>query len=171
MKANLLRASTVFILSLSVAAVSAQGYKTGIGFRLSGWNSGITIKQSVGGSSAIEGIVALRYRSVILTGLYEKHTAFPSAEGLSWFFGGGAHIGFYNDGYDYYYYNYRGNKVYVYKDNGSPTTGFGADFILGLAYKFKKAPVDLSLDVKPFVDFVDGFTGNWDGALSIRFTL
>lgn len=171
MKTTLLRILTFSLLTLSATVASAQGYKTGVGLRLSGWNSGITLKQSVGGNSAIEGIVALQYNSIILTALYEKHTPFPSAEGLTWFFGGGAHVGFYNDGYDYYYFNYRGNKVYVDKDNGSSSTGFGADFIIGLAYKFKKAPVELSVDAKPFVDFVDGINSNWDGALSVRFTL
>jgi hypothetical protein len=169
---SLLRILLILSLTLMVPGLAvAQGYKTGIGLRLSGWNTGISFKQSIGEPRAIEGLFSFRRGGFVVTGLYEKHTSFPNAEGLSWFYGGGAHVGFYDDGYDYYYYSYRNNKVYVYKDNGSATVGLGLDFILGLAYKFKNAPIDLSLDAKPFADFVDGFQGYWDGALTLRFTM
>lgn len=162
----------LFSVSMLIAFLSyGQDYKTGIGIRLGGWNRGVSVKHVVGGSGALEGLVSFGSSSLVITGLYEKHTGFPNAEGLNWFFGGGAHLGFYNDGYDYYYYNYRGNKVVVYKDNGSATSGFGLDFILGLDYKFKKAPINISLDTKPFVDFGREFRGWWDGALTVRFTL
>ncbi|MFM2206952.1 MAG: hypothetical protein RL213_927 [Bacteroidota bacterium] len=163
MKSRIVIGSFILLSLLTSVRTPAQDYKTGVGLRLSGWNSGITLKHFIGGANALEGIFALRHRSMVITGLYEKHTEFPKAQGLTWFFGGGAHVGFYNNGYGYYRDRDRGESGSVF--------GPGLDFILGLDYKFKNAPVNLSLDIKPYVDFVDGFYGYWDGALSVRFTL
>lgn len=150
---------------------SAQEYATGIGIRLGAWNRGITAKHNFGGPHAGEAIIAFGGKSFMITGLYEHHTSFPGAEGLSWFFGGGAHVGIYQDGYDYFYYKYKGNRYVAVVDGGDRKTGFGADFILGLEYKFQKAPIALSLDTKPFVDFIGDFYGYWDVGLTFRFTL
>jgi hypothetical protein len=160
------------LLFLISTSAFAQPYETGIGVRLGGITSGITVKHYTGSRTALEGIVSFGRHSFLITGLYEKHQQFPNAEGLSWFFGGGAHIGFFDENYGsgYYYYKYRGNKVIVFDDSDSGLS-FGADFIIGLDYKFKNAPVNLALDLKPFVDIVPGFYGYWEGALTIRFTL
>jgi hypothetical protein len=159
-----------FILPLLVAFTAvAQDYNTGIGFRLGGLNSGITLKHFVNSSSAIEGIFGFGYRSLIVTGLYEKHFPFDNAEGLNWFVGGGAHLGFFRYGGSYYVYKKRGHVIYVDEEGASRTVA-GLDFILGLDYKFREAPVDVSLDLKPFIDFFEFPTGYFDGGLSFRFT-
>ena len=163
----------IFILLLLTSIKSmAQPFNTGIGLRLGGISSGITVKHFTSSTAALEGILGFGRHSFSVTGLYEKHTPFPNAEGLSWFYGGGAHIGFFNNdyGYEYFYYKSHKNKVYGYQ-NGSSNISLGGDFIIGLDYKFKNAPVNLSLDVKPFVDILPGVYGYWEGALSIRFTL
>jgi hypothetical protein len=160
-----------FFATLSMS--KAQPYNTGIGLRLAGISSGITVKHFVNSNSALEGIVSFGRHAFLITGLYERHQPFPNAEGLSWFFGGGGHVGFFSDNYTYAYWHYKGkdkDKYYVFEHRDA-TTFIGADFILGLEYKFKNAPVDLGLDVKPFVDFVPGVYGYWEGALSVRFTL
>lgn len=163
---------TFFTLLFAGYKTNAQPYSTGIGLRLGGITSGITVKHFTGSNSALEGILSFGRHSLLLTGLYEKHTAFPKAEGLTWFFGGGAHIGFFERNYGYYefYYRSHGNKI-KYVDYYDNRTSFGLDFIIGLDYKFKDAPVNLSLDVKPFFDLSPGFYGYWEPALSIRFTL
>jgi hypothetical protein len=38
-----------------------------------------------------------------------------------------------------------------------------------MEYKFQNAPITVGLDIKPAFDFVDGFPGYWDGALTARF--
>lgn len=163
----------IALLFVTIGA-KAQQYSTAIGLRLGGFNNGLTVKHFVNTSGALEGIASFGRQSFRITGLYEKHTAFPNAEGLSWYYGGGAHIGFFSNEYGYSYWRYygkKGNYVFVsdpYRDN---SVAFGADFILGLEYKFQKAPVNIGLDIKPFVDFVPGFFGYWEGALSVRFTL
>lgn len=150
---------------------SAQEYATGIGIRLGAWNRGITAKHFFSGNSAAEGIIAFGGKSFMITGLYEKHSPFPTSEGLSWFFGGGAHFGIYQDGYDYFYYKYKGNRYLTVIEDGDRKNGFGADFILGMEYKFQKVPIALALDTKPFVDFIGDFYGYWDVALTFRFTM
>ena len=162
---------TTILLCLTTQLRAQGGYKTGLGFRLSGVTSGLSIKHFTGGTGAIEGIVGFRYHSWIITGLYEKHQAFPNAEGLSWFYGGGAHIGFYDEGYRYYYYKVRGNKYVIVDEDRNERMALGADFILGMEYKFKNAPITIGLDAKPFIDIVPDFSGYWDAALSFRFTL
>ena len=161
--------------ALITTTISAQDYNTGLGFRLGGSNSGLTVKHFTGSTSALEGILGFARHSISITGLYEKHQAFPNAEGLKWFYGLGGHIGFFNSGYSYgyyRYYKYKGNKVIIYDDDYyRSTTYVGVDFIIGLEYKFSGAPISIGLDVKPQIDIVPGFYGYFDGALSVRFTL
>jgi hypothetical protein len=159
----------LFILSASVA--NAQPYETGIGFRLGGISQGISVKHYVNSNSALEGVLSFGRHALLITGLYERHQPFPNTEGLSWFYGGGAHIGFFSGDYTYYYWYHKDKVKYYEFEHYDATTFIGADFILGLEYKFRNAPVDIGLDVKPFVDFVPGVYGYWEGALSLRFTL
>ena len=160
------RLLVMILFSVSTLALSAQAYNTGIGVRLGGLTSGITVKHFVNSNSAIEGIVSFGHRSFLLTGLYEKHQPIPDAAGLTWLYGGGAHIGFFRYGG---YYRAHKNRIYYVEYPGESATVVGIDFIIGLDYKFNKAPLNLGLDVKPFVDFFDGPSGYFDGALSFRF--
>jgi len=167
---NKLKLLIVFaFLFLSFHGV-AQNYRTGIGFRLGGLASGITVKHFVNSSAAIEGIAGFAHHAFILTGLYEVHRNIPNAPGLQWFFGGGGHIGFFRyDGY-YYVVHTHGNQYYYFADDPEGSHAiFGLDFILGLDYKFTNAPIDIALDIKPFVDFFDGAEGFFDGAFTFRF--
>lgn len=146
----------------------SNAQNTGIGLRLGGLNSGLTIKHSGNGTDAIEGIFSFGYRNFTVTGLYEKYIPIKSTPGLNWFAGAGAHLGFYRYGDRYYIYKRRGNVVYVDETHTSRTV-VGIDGILGLNYKFKDAPFDISLDIKPFVDFFEFPNGYFDGGLSFRF--
>jgi len=164
---------TLLLVLLFFTNSSAQPYNTGIGIRLGSFTNGITLKHYVGSNSAIEGILGFGRHSFLITGLYEKHQPFPNAEGLSWFYGGGLHIGFFSDGYTYYHYHFKKkkNEIHVIEDDfNDGTTYVGADFILGLEYKFNNTPIALSLDVKPFVNFVPDVYGYWEGAFTFRFT-
>jgi len=165
----LLRISIAFLMMISLQS-KAETYETALGLRLSGFSSGISLKHFTNPTGAVEGILSFGRHSLLVTGLYESHKPFPNAEGLSWFYGGGAHIGFINSDYGYYYFYEHRHKHDVPIDDYYATFLLGADFIIGLDYKFTGAPVNLSLDVKPFVDIIPGFYGYWEGALSVRFT-
>ncbi len=146
------------LLALMVlTTVDAQDYKTGIGFR-GGFANGITIKHFVTQTSAVEGIISSRWRGVEFIGLYEVHARAFDVDRLNWFFGGGAHIGFWNG-------DHAG-----WGEPGSDYAIVGVDGILGLEYNFKAIPVNLGLDWKPALNLV-GYSGFWadGGALSVRY--
>lgn len=140
---------------------SAQSYNTGLGLRFGGLTSGITLKHFISQKAALEGILSIGNRSVVLTGLYEMHAPIDQTSQLKVYYGVGAHLGFFQDGGSYYY-----NSKRLY----TSTTVVGIDGILGLDYKFRNAPINISLDIKPFVDFFNGNYIYFDGGLSLRYT-
>lgn len=152
---------------ISVNAIAQKHYNTGIGLRLGGVTSGLTVKHFVTQSDAFEFIGSFGYRSTVITGLYERHVHPAYETNLNWFYGGGAHVGFFP--YNGRYYAYRNRAGYVVVE-GDRATVVGVDMILGLDYKFNNAPISLGLDAKPFLDFYDnGAAGYIDAALSLRF--
>jgi len=148
---------TVMITFCLFFHANAQDYNTGLGLRV-GPYIGFTVKHFLNEKSAIEGLVSTRWKGIEFTGLYEIHNQAFKTEGLNWYFGGGGHIGFYNESN---------------KESGTAETAYtnvGIDGILGLEYSFKEAPINLSIDWKPAINFT-GDTGFWadNGALSIRY--
>ena len=142
-----------------ISISNAQDYKTGIGLR-AGLDYGLTIKHFTSEKSALEFLLANRWRGFAVTGLYEFHNQIADAERLKWFIGFGAHLGFWNGDYTNAYWGTSGNKYTV----------VGLDGILGLEYSFKEVPINIGLDWKPAFNFV-GYSGLWpdEGALSIRY--
>ena len=136
----------------------AQYYDTGIGVRL-GASNGLTVKHFISKYTALEGIVTWRWQGVNVTGLYEIQKPIPSFSGLSWYYGGGAHLGFW-DG--------NNNHPWFEQENDSNVV-FGIDGTLGLEYVFVEAPLSLSLDWKPGINLI-GYQGFWadEVGLSIR---
>jgi hypothetical protein len=91
-----------------------------------------------------------------LTGLYEIHGNFADAQGLKWYIGPGAHVGFYD------YYDHHNNHI--------DGTFFGIDGVLGLDYKFKGAPINVSIDWQPSFEFGDYVGFDHYGGIGIRYT-
>jgi len=144
------------ILSLMATGVFAQGYQTGVGVR-GGYISGVTLKHFIEEPVALEGILSFGRWGFNITGLYEIHARAFDVQGLNWFYGGGAHIGQWND--DYPLLDERGNYAVV-----------GVDGIIGLEYEIEEIPFTLSADWKPSLNFIgySGFVG-FGGAFSIRY--
>ena len=69
----------------------------------------------------------------------------------------------------YAYYDPYRDRYRKYYEGG---VGLGVDGIVGLEYKIPKAPIALSLDVKPFVEFVSrGYIySSLDPGLGIKIT-
>jgi len=148
----------VLTLVLGMAAyVAAQDYNTGIGFR-GGLFNGLTVKHFVSQKSAVEVLLATRYKGFEVTGLYEIHNPLADVNRLKWYYGVGGHLGFY-DGDNTNWDDDEGNYV-----------SLGVDLILGLEYSFDKVPVNLSLDWKPEFNFAGYSKFIGDGAaISVRF--
>jgi hypothetical protein len=129
---------------------TGYSYRTALGVKV--WDgAGISLKHFFD-KNAGELIGYFWNRGFRFTGLYEIHGDINGAEGLKWYIGPGAHIGFYNTKY-------------------GGGTAIGIDGVIGLDYKFNGAPINISLDWQPSFEFGDGagFIGSW-GGLGIRYT-
>jgi len=148
---------TCLILFCLATIINAQDYNTGIGARL-GFNQGLTVKQFISQKSALEFLLATRWRGFEVTGLYELHNQAFNAERLKWYIGFGGHVGFWN-----------GDHA-PWGDPDKSYTVIGIDGILGLEYSFSEVPINIGLDWKPSFNLW-GYTAFWadGGALSIRY--
>ena len=156
---------STFVLLLFTVAVQAQSrstnstsYKTALGVKV--WDGGGISLKHFFNKNAGELIGYFYRHGFRLTGLYEIHGDISGAPGLKWYAGPGVHIGFYDGGYYHRGYYY-----------GDSHTNVGIDGVIGLDYKFRGAPINMSLDWQPAFEFGDGpgFYGSW-GGLGIRYT-
>jgi len=157
MKKSLMFLSILLLFSAGGLTAHGQLYKTGVGARL-GFFNGLTVKHYLHQGRAVEGILSTRWDGIFITGLYEFQRSFPDVNNLEWFYGGGAHIGFWD--------GRRGPGLY-----GETHSAVGLDLIIGLEYTFDEVPFSASVDWKPAFNII-GRTGWWgDGvALSVRYT-
>ncbi|MBP8725877.1 MAG: hypothetical protein KBF37_03745 [Saprospiraceae bacterium] len=147
--------------------LKAQDYKTAVGLRAF-WGYALTGKHFLNQDAAVEAILLYRnygagvydYSYFSLTGLYQKHSDIKSVEGLRWYWGFGANLGSWGGDWDYY-------------DNDNDGSFFlGVCGNIGLDYKFKDIPLNLSADWIPtfrFIGWGNGFTEE-SGGLAIRYT-
>lgn len=155
----------LILLSLVVTLLSASSafaqhgdyngsssYTTALGVKF--YPGAISIKHFLGDNKAVEGLGYFWSHGFRITGLYEIHGDITDIDGLKWYIGPGAHVGFYSTKYG----------------GGS---SIGVDGVLGLDYKITGAPINLSLDWQPSFEFGNnygnGFTGGW-GGFGIRYT-
>lgn len=152
-----------FLLSAIILLFSllsfGQDYQTSVGLR-AGLPYGLTAKHFLSKTNAVEGVLASSWGGFVITGLYENEHWTGQYPGLNWFWGGGAHIGFWDTTRDNPYFNetYKGNAV------------LGIDGIIGLEYTFDEFPLNLSIDLLPTFNII-GYTG-WggiNGAISVRY--
>lgn len=137
------------ILLLSFFQTQAQ-YKHQAGVRLGSidqaLSSGFTYRYFLNEKSAIEGIVNLKSEAIGLGALYERFNPITAVQGLQWFYGAGAYLAF------------EGNN------------NFGAAGIVGMDYTFPEVPINLSVDWKPELNFIDNVAFRASAvAVSVRF--
>jgi hypothetical protein len=133
-------------------------YKIPIGFKL---NPGaISYRSFYTRNKAVEGIGFISLDGFQLTILNEKFTPFANAENLTWYMGYGGHFNLWSERY----------KL----NNPSKSAGVavGIDGMLGLDYKLKNTPINLSVDIQPAFNFVGAsyFDLGW-GGIGIRYTI
>ncbi len=156
---------TLFIFFSVTASAQSMGstYKTALGIKF--YPGAITLKHFTAKDRALEGVAYLWQDGFRFTGLYEFHGNIKGAPGLKWYAGPGAHIGAWNERWKRKYPYYTG-RSYFYA---------GVDGVLGLDYKIKAAPINLSIDWQPSFNFGNwpgdyyGFYGGW-GGFAIRYT-
>lgn len=150
----------IFLIIISIileVTVQAQEYKTSMGLR-AGLPVGITAKHFMNRTYAVEGIVATRWGGFVMAGLFEREYRIVDYPGFYWFWGGGIHIGKWDEGY-----NPRLKSTYA-----GPVAGI--DGIIGLEYTFDELPLNVSVDLLPSVNLLGSAGwGGINGALSIRY--
>jgi hypothetical protein len=87
------------------------------------------------------------------------HGDINGAPGLKWYVGPGAHFGVYDEHWR------RDDHIY---DDGD--LSLGVDGVLGLDYKINGAPINLSLDINPYLEILEHPYFDVWGGLGIRFT-
>ena len=144
------------IILVSASQLKAQDYKTALGIRLSSQgpavNNSVSFKYFMNPKLAVEALLTFDKRAAI-GALLEVHNPMPSTEGLQWFYGAGAYLGFDSD------------KTHTDR------ALMGGQGIIGLDYKFANLPLNLSLDWKPELNIIDNI--NFEPAavgFTIRFT-
>ncbi len=152
-----MKKTVLFLLViLSCFATQAQkaNYDNAIGFKF--YPTGITFKHFLNEKTAVEGLFYAWSEGVKISALYEFHFFETGFDGLGWFIGPGAHVGFWTD------------KGKVNK-GGSYAIGF--DAIFGVDYKFDNVPFNVSLDWNPGITLVgsNGLDPGY-GGLALRYT-
>jgi hypothetical protein len=144
------------MLSIHAQQNNGSNYTTALGVKI--YPGAVSVKHFFKDNQAIEGLGFFTKDMVRVTGLYEIHNPLGSVEGLQWYIGGGGHFGFGNDNW---------------QDIGVRAEGFsmGVDGVIGLDYKVKGAPLNLSFDWQPSFVLIShpNFQGGW-GGLGIRYT-
>jgi len=139
------------------AQQTSKDYVTAVGVKF--FPGALTVKHFLNDNNAIEGLGYFWQYGSRITGLYEHHTNFNTVDGLKWYVGAGAHIGFWND---------KWKNNYPSRNSG---VAMGIDGVLGLDYKLKTAPLNFSIDWQPSFNFIgyNYFEGGW-GGLAVRYT-
>ncbi len=146
----------VLLLTLIAPCAEAQFYQNAAGLRL-GNASGLSGKTLVNRRFALEGIISTRWSGINITALGEITQPLVDYRGLSWYYGAGAHIGF----WDYPGDSEQGTKLFT-----------GVDGIVGMEYTFEEIPLNLALDWKPFLNILSTTHFVWDEfALSVRYVI
>ena len=152
-----------------LATANAQ-YYSGIGIRLAKFASGVSYKWFFDANNA-QGLelIAAKTKTArggfVFTALYESQTpiTMPILHiPLDIVFGGGAHAGYFPEGY----YRLRDGELYPY---GDKVFTAGIDAIIGLEYRIPVAPITIGADVMPFYDILNRGPEFLDLSLAIRY--
>jgi len=135
----------------------ATPYKKAIGVKM--YPSAISYKVFVKTNAAFEYLGYVSLDGFRATALYEKYMPIDGNENLTWYVGYGGHLGLWSEEWK--------------KNNPNHNAGIalGVDGILGLDYKVKNTPLNLSVDWQPSFNFVGAsyFESGWAG-LGVRYT-
>jgi len=135
----------------------ATPYKKAIGVKM--YPSAISYKVFVKTNAAFEYLGYVSLDGFRATALYEKYMPIDGNENLTWYVGYGGHLGLWSEEWK--------------KNNPNHNAGIalGVDGILGLDYKVKTAPLNISVDWQPSFNFVGSsyFESGWAG-IGIRYT-
>ncbi|MEP2024415.1 MAG: hypothetical protein ABJH98_18155 [Reichenbachiella sp.] len=165
---------TVCLIMLSVfflKQTQAQQYDRSAGVRLGG-SSGLTFKKFIVDEQAIEAIVSNRKNGIQLTVMYLLHQPMRVSfnDNFYFYYGVGGHVGSEKHGGIDKTLTNTDPASFEY-DNKNYLT-MGIDGMIGIEYRMLSVPITLSLDLKPYLNYV-GFRkikGDfWDASIAIKY--
>lgn len=148
----------VLLVFITVSTFSySQNYKTAIGIKggYPGYGS-LNGKHFLNSKTAIEGSIGGGTNTLWLQGLYELN--FSLEDGLNWYAGGGANIGFYS--YKNPFNNERTSNMIL-----------GLNGIVGLEYTFEDLPLNVALDTGPNLRIINSLGFGWGAGLAVRYAI
>ncbi len=152
---NNLRVVSFLILSFfffenSFAQLDSQ-HAIGVRF---GSATGVSYRYSLTENRALEGILSVQSSSRTsrfrLVGLYQYHK--PIAENFSWYYGFGGSFGS---------MRYKAYTIGDQRIDASSDLLLSVDGIIGIAYDIPTTPIAVSLDAKPYLDFLQESSIRW----------
>ena len=160
----------ILLAAISTSTVAGQARLQQAGFRF-GYRSGIfyQVSSEAGNAEvAFNALVSFRREGIQVTGLkviYETALNNISPD-LFFGWGYGGHLGFvYSD-----HLKFRGDDYYFYRERFCPLMGI--DGWLTAEYRVFEIPLDVSLNLKPFIEFTTPSFVRivpWDFAISISY--
>ncbi|HSV10936.1 MAG TPA: hypothetical protein VLI68_09210 [Hanamia sp.] len=145
---------------MGALAASAQTYQTALGAKFytgDGSIGGVNVRHSTAVNTALEGSLLFFNGGIGIEGLYQYQGPISGAEGLQYFVGGGAMLGF--------------GTGPRYNDNHNNSTTFALRLTGGVDYKFADAPIDVSLGLDPFF-YLAPYTGsNLSLGIGLRYVI
>lgn len=151
LRLSLLAVLFFFFCQHSFAQLDSQ-HALGVRF---GSATGISYRYALNDNRALEGILSIQSSSRTsrfrVVGLYQFHK--PIAENFSWYYGFGGSLG------SMKYKSYtqaNGDKI-----DASSDLLLSVDGIVGVAYDIPTTPLNISLDAKPYLDFLQESSIKW----------
>lgn len=151
---------TLGIVLLSFGKVSAQlDTQHAVGGRF-GSATGFSYRYTLAEDRAVQGIMSLQSNSQSrrfrLVGLYEFHK--PLAENFTWFYGFGGSVGSFRYKDVIETTNNPDGSVTTRRTDSKSELALSIDGIVGVEYAIPTTPLSISLDVKPYFDFLQEST-------------
>lgn len=146
-----------FLATTSGFSQNMSDYKTALGAKISA-GVAASYKTFIQPTNALEFQTMFFGKGIRMIGLYEFHFYnIEGLNGLAWYVGPGAHVGFYYGKYKAVY-----NTI----------VDLGLDGVVGLDYRFKNTPVNISIDWQPSFGLI-GKSGVQPqfGGLALRYIL
>ncbi|MEM7107180.1 MAG: hypothetical protein AAF519_03055 [Bacteroidota bacterium] len=167
-----MKTTLAFTALLILTLPAFAQYKNSSGIRL-GYTSGLTYKRFISNEQAMEFMASGRNEGFQFTTLYQFHKPMDIGfnDDFYLYYGVGAHVGY--------------ERLDDRRLNGpfnSPTSEFqtreqsfftmGVNTILGVEYRWLKIPMTVSVDIKPYLDFIGMRRTKlrfWDTAISFKY--
>ena len=161
------------IVLLSASHMLFAQYRHSSGLRL-GYTSAMTYKHFIKGEEAVEFMLSGRDDGFQLTTLYLEHKPLEVSfnENFYLYYGAGAHIG----------YEFMTDRRLIlsptvpgeleYETNREAFFTMGVNAMIGVEYRWLAVPITISLDFKPYLDFVGMRDVNlrfWDTAIAVKY--